>query len=373
MSKDRYTVDSDFDDLHGDPAEVSELEVDLSDSDNPIIQAFVTGKDDDYVAPDKDDKPKKKKGDDEDKFIDDDEDDDDLEELDDDDDGDDDGDDGKPKKKKRDDDDDDEDADDDDEDDDEDDGEDDDDKKSWSKKVQARIDRERDLRVSDNADSNRRIANLERENKLFRAQSKFKEEQADADSKLRKLRKEKTEAIEEGNTSKQVDIDDEILDIKSDRKVKQFELKQLEGGIDDDSDDAGGRGTPPAGLKWLDKYPQYHTNKQFQTTGLQADKMVASRGFDRNTDKYYLEIEKILRPQFPEIIKNVKSTKKPKRRAPKKRGRSAVGGTQRAGTKRTRRGVIRLTKNDQEQMEVFGMDPKNVKDVKAWADSKAGK
>ncbi len=368
MSKDRYTVESDFDDLHGDPADVKELTVDL-DSDNPIIRAFVDGDEDaDYVAPKDDDKPKKKADKEDDKFIDDDDEDDLLPELDDDEDIDDDG---MPKKKKKGDDDDEE-PEEEEEEPEEEEPEDDDKKEAWSKKVQKRIDRERDLRTSDNAESNRRISRLERENELFRATTKFDKEQSEADSRLRKLRKQKTEAIEEGETSKQVDIDDEILDIKSDRKVKQFELKQLEDGIKDETD-AGGRGTPAAGLKWLDKYPQYHTNKQFQQTVLQADKMVANRGFDRNTDEYYQEIEKILRPQYPEIIKTVKTVKKPRRKAPNKKGRSAVGGTQKAGTGRTRKGVIRLTKSDQEQMEVFGMDPKNVKDVKAWADSKAGR
>jgi len=371
MSKDRYTVESDFDDLHGDPAEVPGLEVDLSDSDNPIIRAFAEGAaDDDYVAPKDDGKPKKKKKaePEDDKFIDDDDDDDALVELDDDEELDEDG---KPKKKDESEEEE-EDEPEEEEDEPEEEPEDEDDKKGWSKKVQKRIDREIDLRASENAQSNQRIDKLERENKLFRATAQFDKDQSKADSDLRRLRKEKTEAIENGDTSKQVDIDDQILDIKSDRKVKQFELKQLADSIDDDTTPDGG-GTPPAGLKWLEKYPQYHTNKQFRTTVLQADKMVANRGLDRNTEKYYTEIENILRPQYPEIIKSAKTSKKPRRKAPVKRKKSAVGGTQRAGTGRTKRGVIRLTKNDQEQMEVFGMDPKNVKDVKAWADSKAGK
>ena len=101
--------------------------------------------------------------------------------------------------------------------------------------------------------------------------------------------------------------------------------------------------------------------------------MVSGRGLDKNTDKYYEEMEKILAPQFPEIVKLAKtSTRRQKRKAGAKRKRGAVGGTGKAGTKRgaTRRGVIRLTKSDQEQMEVFGMDPTNAKDIKAWADSK---
>ena len=362
----KYQVESDFDDLHGDPADAVDLDVDLSDSDNPIIQAALANKgDDDYVPPKEEKDDKDDKDGEPEKFIDDDGDDD-LLELDGDDD--DDGDDG-----------DDEGEDDGDDGDDEgdadgDDGDEGADKKgAWSKKVQARIDRERDLRLSDNAASNARIAELERTNELFRAQSTFKEDQRTADQDLRALRKKKASAIEEGDTEAQVDIDDKILDIKSERKVKAYELKQLENDIDKGvTTTVDGSNTPAAGAKWLEKYPQFHTNQQFQKTVLQADKMVAGRGLDKNTDKYYVEMEKILAPQFPEIVKVAKTTKKPKRRADTKRRRSAVGGTGKAGTKRgaNRRGVIRLTKKDQEQMEVFGMDPHSPKDIKAWADSK---
>lgn len=371
-----YTVESDFDDLHGDPAEPVDLEVDLSDSDNPIIKAFIDGKDDDdYVPPkedkDDDDAKGKKKGKKDDKFIDDDEEDDTLVELDDDEEEEEDLDDDDEEEEE---------GEEEEDDDDEEEEEEDDDepgKKGYSKKVQARIDRERDIRLASEATSNARIAKLERENKLFKAQSTFKEEGIESDRKLRALRKEKAEAIDEGDTEKQVDIDDKILDIKSDRKVKQFELKQLEDSIDDEADDeAGSVGTPAAGQKWLEKYPQFHSNKKFQRGVLLADKMVAGQGLDKNTDKYYREMEKILAVQYPSIVKLTKvTTAKNKRKAAaaKKKKRGAVGGTQRAGTRRARSGVVRLTKSDQEQMEIFGMDPKNVKDVKAWADSKAGK
>jgi len=352
----KYEVESDFDDLHGNPADPIDLEVDLSDSDNPIIQAAFNDSEDYQPPADDEEKDDAKKDDEDEEFVESD-DDDGLEEMDDDT-GDDDTDSDEDEQ--------------DDEDEDDEDADEDDDEK-YSKNVRKRIDRERDLRQADKADSDQRIAKLERENKLFRAQSKFKEEQTEADSKLRKLRKQKTEAIDEGNTESQVDIDDQILDIKADRKAKSIELQQLEEGIDDDDTDTGAGSPPAAGKRWLEKYPQFHTNQKFQRTVLQADKMVAGRGFDKNVDKYYEEMEKILAPQFPEIVKLAKkTTRKDARRKSAKKKRSAVGSTTKAGTRRgkNRRGVIRLTKQDQEQMEIFGMDPKNPRDIKAWADSK---
>jgi len=102
--------------------------------------------------------------------------------------------------------------------------------------------------------------------------------------------------------------------------------------------------------------------------------MVAARGLDKNTSEYYEEMEKILAPQFPEIVKIAKkSTKGDEVKKAAKKRRSAVGGTTKAGTRKgTRRGVIRLTKADQKNMEIFGLDPKNPNDAKAYAAEKRG-
>ena len=346
MGDSKYKVESDFEDLHGNPAESVDVDVDFSDSDNPIIQAALGNED--YQPPEDDeDKDGAKNAE---TFVDDDEDDDDLEELSSDD----------------------EDAKSDDEDDkDEDDETDEDEDETYSSKVQKRIDRERDLRVSDKQEYDQRIAKLERTNKLFQAQSKFKDEKSEAEIKLKKLRKKKTEAIEAGETSEQVDIDDEILDIKADMKAKEMTINQLEESIDD-VDESSVAGPPEAGRKFLSKYPQFHTNQQFKNTVLAADRMVMGRGFDKNLDAYYEEMEKILAPQFPEIVKLAKkTTKAEQRKNTAKKKRSAVGGVKKAGTGRTRQGVYRLTRADQEQMEIFGFDPKDATHIKNWVDSKS--
>lgn len=352
-----YTVESDFDDLHGNPDEGIDLDIDLSDSDNPIIKAALNDNED-YQPPEED---SDKDDDQDDKtFDDDDEDDDTLDEMDDDD-GDADKDDDEDE---------DEDSDSD-EDDDED--EEDDDDKSYSKNVQKRIDRERDARRADRVASDKRVAKLEKRLELSDAKETFRDEQADADKKLQSLRKKKTAALDDDDTEAVVDIDDKILDIKADRKAKQMELERLKEDIKNEPEDTD-TGTPAAGVEWLKKYPQFHTNAQFKRTVLQADKMVSGRNFDRETEEYYKEIEKILAPQFPEIVKIAKKTTKRKKtqQTARKKKRSAVGSTTKAGTRRSksRRGMIRLTKVDQQQMEVFGMDPKNPADIKAWADSK---
>lgn len=346
----KYVVESDFDDLHGDPAEAPDLlEMDLTDSDNPIIQAFANGDDEDWTPPEDDDGDEDGDEDEDEDGEDDtdDEDSEDEDELDDD-----------------------EDAEEDDDDEDEDEDEDD---EKYSKNVQKRIDRERALRAREKEESDRRIAKLERQAKLRDAKDEFATAKQEADSKLRKLRKQKAAALDEGETTKVVDIDEDILDIKADLKARELTLKQTEESIDDDDEPAQGN-MPELAREFLSKYPQFHTNPQFKQVLLLTDKAVAARGMDRNTQEYYDEIEQILKPQFPKIIKIAKVTKKRKKK-PLRKKRSAVGSTTKPGTRRTsktsrRRGRIRLTKNDQEQMAVFGLDPTNPADAKAWAEGK---
>jgi len=349
--KAKYTVESDFDDLHGNPDDMPDLELDLSDNENPIIAA--ANVDDNWTPPESDeDDDDGKEEDDGDEFEDDDEEDDsELEELDDEDDEDEDLDEEE------------------DEDDEEDDDEDDD--KSYSKKVQRRIDRERNLRLQQKQESDQRLAKLERRIELRDAQDTFNDAKREGESKLKSLKRKKITALDEGTTAEVVDIDDEILDIKADLKAKELQLKADKDSIDDDTDDT--TGTPPVGRKFLEKYPEFHTNPQFRNVLLLTDKSVAARGFDKNTEEYYAEIERVMKPQFPKIIRGAKITKKRKKKVVRKRG--AVGGVQKAGTRnsskrRMRKGRIRLTKADQQQMEIFGMDPTNAADAKAWAQGK---
>ena len=77
MGKKNYQIESDFDDMHGDPDDsLPEIDVDLSDSDNPIIKAALEGSDENWKPPEDDDDK------DDDKSFKDEDEDDDLEELD---------------------------------------------------------------------------------------------------------------------------------------------------------------------------------------------------------------------------------------------------------------------------------------------------
>lgn len=346
--KGRYAVESDFEDLHGNPAEDVDLDVDLSDSDNPIIRAFA-GEDDDesWTPPADDDELEEDEEDGEEEDEEDDESEDDGEA-------------------------DDEESEEDDDDEGDDDEEEEDGDERYSKKVQKRIDRERDARRREREASDRRYRRLEKRLELRDAKDEWRDKQSDINDKLKDLREKKTEAIEEGDTAAQVDIDEQILDLKAEIKAGKERLATLQKDLENDDADTG-RETPPTGQRWLEKYPEFHSNPKFRNAVLRADEQVADLGLDKNTDAYYTKIEEIVGVSFPDIVK----TRKPKTTVKKKRRKKpAVGGGSKAGSsarKRTtskRRGRVRLTKQDQANMRIFGMDPSNAEHVKAWAESK---
>jgi hypothetical protein len=334
----KYQVDSDFDDLHDD-GEDEEL-----DQSNPIIKAAFQD-DEDWESREKDDT--------------------------DEDDSEDDADDDETEDEEED-----QESDSDESKDDDQDTEDDDDS-SYSKKVQQRIDRERNLRLKTERDANRRILKLENREKLRDAKDDFRTKQSEAEQALKGLRKKKRDAKEAGDSDEEIEVDEKILDIKSELRVSESEFKKLEKDLTaEPADEDDTSGLPEPARKWLDKYPQFYTNNKFGRAVRLADQMVNLRGLDKNTDGYYAEIEKILAPQFPEIVKPAKqSTKGDKRkesaRKELKRRRGAVGGTTKAGTRRpegkTRKGQKRITAGDKAMMLNFGLDPANPEHCKEWA------
>lgn len=352
----KYVVESQFEDLHGNPDDSDlELDVDLSDSDNPIIRAALGGEDENWKPPAKDDvedDEEEVEGDEDDEEESEDDEDDSEDEDDDDSDEDEDGDD-----------------DEDEDEDDEDDG------TRYSKKVQKRIDRERELRRQEKEAADRRIRKMEKKLELRDAKDEQRDKERELEGKLNDLRAKKREAIEEGSTDDQVDIDEQILDIKTEIRSGKSKIEKLEKELETEDFDDAGSATPPAGQKWLQKYPEFHSNQKFRDAVLRADQLIAQQGYDKNTDDYYAKIEEIVNVTFPEIVKK-RRVKVTKRKTNKRKKRPAVSGSQKPGTRRKantrrkRRGVVRLTKADQANMKIFGMDPSNPEHAKAYAESK---
>jgi len=345
--KDRYQVESDFEDLH--PESIGDddhdLSVDLSDPDNPIVRAYEEGveRDDDWTPPDDDQDPDDEDldGDEDDTEEDDGESDDDHDDNDDDEDG------------------------------------------NYSRNVRKRIKREQNLRE----DAERRAEALEArlgkvEQRLSVQDSadELQKLEAETESKVKELRDRKRRALDDGDVDAQIEIDEQILDAKAELKAKQIELRtrrETASDLGDPDDRLVPSGTPKPGLAWLKKHPEFHSDSRFRNAVLGADKYVASLGYDRNTTEYYEVLERHVKGEFPDYFKprNRKGDNVDVRSG-KSRRKSAVGGTgtesgQRRGSQRTRRGQVRLTKADQENMRRFNLDPTNPEHCKQYAANKS--
>ena len=342
MGKRKYVVESDFEDLHGTPDEDQDL-----DSDNPIIRAaFGEDVDEDWQPPvDEDEDSDEDENEDEDEESDEDEDEDDE-------------------------------SDEDSDEDDDEESDDDDEESRYSKKVQARIDREREIRKRDVAKARRENAELRARLDLSDARDEWREKEGELNGKLKELRAKKRDAKEEGDTDAELDIDDKILDLKAEIREGQSDLKRRQQDLKDgkfkvEDEDEDNHETPEVGQKWLGKYPEFHSNRKFRDAVLKADEMVAGLGeFDRNTNAYYEKIEEILAPAFPSIVNIRKAKISKKRRKKPAVGSSGKPGAKRRPGQRRRRGKIVLTKTDQRHMKIFGMDPRNPEHVKNWIENK---
>lgn len=347
---DKYQIDSDFGDLHDaldDEGELGTSIVDLQGK-NPIVDAALADEDDDQGDGSTKDGDKGVKDD-----PDFEEDDDDLfgelhEELDEEED---DGEDGEQEEE---------------EDDEEEEASDD---QKYSKNVKKRIDRER------------RRANRERqrrealESRLGKVENRLKR-QADADAfaerkeeingKLANLRKKKVEAIEEGNTEDQVELDDQILDLRTELRVEERRVKDAKETTDDLSDVADGidySKLAPKAQDWIGEHPEFKTDSKFKRQVIAADSYITSKGSNPNSDKHYARLEEMLQDDFPEYFDEKPKRKKRKRRKPPvtESGRKVKVRT------RNRRGRVKITREDKQNMMRFGLDPSDPKHLREYA------
>jgi len=339
----KYQVESEFADLHEnvDPFG-DDVEVDIEDSDNEIVKAALRDEKDSLKA--KDGQP--------------DEDDDDL--FDDisptlPDDFDEEDEDGQ-----------DEDGDEEEDTEDEDDEEDAD---SYSKKVRKRIEREK--RRADR-ERERREALEQRFSKIEAKLAQQANEDAynlrkdEIEGKIAELKKKKAEAYENGDTDAQVEIDDQMLDLRTELRFEKSKLKEAQetkAELDSSDDGIDYDKLAPKAREWVEAHPSFKSDKRFQRAVLAADSLISSKGSNPNTDKHYEKIQSLVEDEFPQYFD--KKTQRPRRKPPvQESGRKAP-------TKRSRRpGKVVITRTDKANMMRFGLDPQNPKHIREYARNK---
>jgi hypothetical protein len=244
--------------------------------------------------------------------------------------------------------------------------EDDEDEPRGSDKWRKRLARERRLKDEEreeNEELRARLEAIERTVKKQASQEEFAKVKAEYDTKLADLKAQLKAALEEGNTDKQIELNEKITDLKTDLKVKEIEAQNAEKALT--SAPVVHRGERLA-KQWLRKHPRYGTDPEFQALVKAIDKKVASEGFDQATPEYYEELDRRVKKRFPEEYK---------REAPKKRRHPTQGGSDDSANARPRndsngferRGNrVKLSPAQVQNMRRFGLDPDKPEDVKAY-------
>lgn len=338
MSK--YDIESDFEDLHGTEANEDEGDVTVDLNENKIIQAAMEDSDNDLDYENDDQKDDDLFGDIEPQLEDE---------------GDDEGEEEEEEGE------------------DEVDEEEDDDDAKYSKNVKKRIDRERrranrerELREATQV----RLDRIEAREDARANKDSFNEFEQETTGKLSDLRKKKAQAIEEGDTEAQMDIDDQMLDLKADLRTRKSSLDEATARLDDIKDTTDGIEVDVTKLgakaqAWIAAHPEFNTDGKFRRAVLAADNFITTSGSNPNTKKHYEKLEGLIAKDYPDYF--------PKKRS-SKRNKPAVTETGRKASKKftgsRRRGKVTLTSADKENMRRFSLDPSNPEHLRQYAANK---
>ena len=251
----------------------------------------------------------------------------------------------------------------------------DDDDQKYSKNVKKRIDRERrranrerDLRQA----TQKRLDRIEARQDARANEDSFRQEEGEINGKLADLRKQKAQAIEEGDTDLQIDLDDQMLDLKADLRTKRAvvdeakaRLKDIEADTQDGNIDIDVTKLGAKAQAWINAHPEFETDPKFRRAVLAADNFITTSGSNPNTAKHYEKLEGLIAKDYPDYF--------PKAKARKRNKPAVTEGGRKSSKKFTgsrRRGKVVITSADKENMRRFGLDPSNSEHLRNYAANK---
>lgn len=245
---------------------------------------------------------------------------------------------------------------------------------SYSDKVKKRIGREKkrsDRLQNQLSETEARLARLEARWEAEADDKKLTETQAQAQTKLEQLRATKREAIENGDTDKLMEIDDQIFDVRADLRNAETKAKEARQRLDEtkrtgeviDGIDLGK--LPKEARAWIDNHPQFRTDDKFRRAVLAVDNYLAAKGLNHQTKEYWEKLEREVAEDFPKYFKRKPEIRrKPTTTTTGSKGASVSERSERA------RGKVRITADDKRNMERFGLDPKNRDHLREFAAAK---
>lgn len=252
----------------------------------------------------------------------------------------------------------------------------------YSKKVKARIERER--RAKKKAQDEAGYWKEQAE-KLARDQSKASRDQLkraveQAESGIESVQAELERAIEDGNTKDQVRLTSKLTDLKAEKIQAEVRLSDLP--EDGNVPPFDGKVTSPSEKResladrWVEDRGDWYGARGFERQTRIAnrlDKEVYRDGFDPKTDEYFEELDRRIKAQFPDLYDDDSQDDSPvEKDTSNRRKQSPVAGVNSQGNQRrsSKSSKVELTEADFENMRRFNLDVNNPEVLKEYARNK---
>lgn len=199
------------------------------------------------------------------------------------------------------------------------------------------------------------------------SETEYNQKQQELGTKIAAKQAELKAAMEAGETDKVLSLQDELDDLKYERRASREKFETAKEAREKRKTTAS-----PIVLRkvdqWKRRHQRYSTDPEFASAANVIDARLASEGLDPESDEYYKELDKRLAKLYPDEYRGQQrretrrhpSQHQPReidgRRQPRRAGHFEVG----------KNGQVRLTKFDVQTMRDFGLDPSNKDDVRAY-------
>ncbi len=262
-------------------------------------------------------------------------------------------------------------------------GDEDEDTDEYGRKVQRRINQE----VGKRKAAETKAEKLEREVAELRKRVGAGERQyvetsiTGLESTIERLGKEYAEAIEEGDTKRQVELQNELVDARVELRQangykQQMEERQPEPeprhqATPEPSGDPLDA-LPPKSRTWAEDRGLLEWEPEEINFAFGIDAKMTREGYDPTTDEYFEEMDRRISKVFPHLYDEDGDTPAPsKKDPPRKQTQNAAPN---AGVSKVqpgkKPGTVTLDKNDLSNMRRFGLDPNNAEHCRQYAREK---
>ena len=209
------------------------------------------------------------------------------------------------------------------------------------------------------------------------------------ESTITNLSKGMQAAMEDGDSSESVRLQEEMMNAKMQLAGVTSELVNIDRATEQAAEkaktapkkvQADVADVPEKALDWIEEYPQFNTDQLFYVSAMTINNQLIEEGFDDNSTEFYTELDERMGARFPEVFGTQEKTPveytedkdsssededgktKTSKKKPRKVEQTVSGGSRTPTSKSTKRGkgTVVLSPQDVKQAERWGLSLEQV-------------